>query len=47
MKNKKKKKGQEMKSKDWIINKKEQRAKKGLKTARKSAYTGQSRGPKF
>lgn len=46
-KNKRKKGPPDVKSKEWILNKKEQRSKKGLKTANPSAYTGQRRGPKF
>ena len=37
----------QVKSKEWINNKKERREKQGKKTVGPSAYTGRNRGPKF
>ena len=36
-----------VKSKEWILNKKERRKLQGKSTARDSKYTGRKRGPQF
>jgi len=47
MREKKKNDGTQVKSKEWILDKKERRAMQGKKTAKASSYTGRNRGPRF